>query len=261
MAYLEGDESLSGYTDILVAMMNAIDQGIRKNNTVTVKDEDGNLLDTYSNIRYGTRTESLLSTSVKAEDDQNTYEFDSWEPSLDTFVLNDNTYTAKFTAIPKTPQEGKHIYIEDYTQGGAVISISPDTLYTGTVEFTVSAPSAVVIAEHVQDDSFEVNGQNGAYTRLYGTANEDHSYTFTLTMPGDKDVYLVAGYKGDANLDGKVTTKDTTKMNQVSTGRVTLNSLAQMFADVNLDQKVSTKDATRSSQAVTGRSVYDWDLK
>lgn len=348
MAYLEAiyDYDVEGYTDILVAMMHAIELGARSPYTIAITEEDGTALTSYPGIRYGTRTGDVVKEPATDASGQNR-EFDHWSPQLSTFVLEDATYAAHFRSsaattatvtfrnadgsvldtqtvetgtpvtyggsepamtdpageydydfagwvpasdpdgepvdLSETPVTGDCAYqakydarktgwkiiLEDYTGGILQTSLDPDAFYRGEVRFTAGAPAAVVIARQNGDAEGRTDGTGAsagsaadpAYERLFGVDNGDGTFTFTVTMPGNADLRLVAGWKGDVGLDGSVTIKDSTLASHVYTGLAAVNPLQILFGDVDGDGSLNLKDSTLISQYYAETDTFSWDVK
>ena len=161
--------------------------------------------------------------------------------------FNDDLTIAETTII-EIKGLGYHITIEDYTKGGATTSIDEEALYRDEVEFTVNADQAVLVAVK--------NGDND-YTRLFVQGSGDDGYTFKITVKADTTIALA--YKGDANLNGVVETKDGTMIKRAAVESYTFtNELAKLAADVNGNGKIESKDGTMVSKVVVGTYEIAW---
>ncbi|MBQ3054738.1 MAG: InlB B-repeat-containing protein [Oscillospiraceae bacterium] len=87
-----------------------------KTYTVTWNNHDGNELEVDHDVAYGATPEYNGATPEKAADDDYTYTFDNWSPSI-TPVTGDATYTAVFTSTPIV----RHTVTFE-TNGGSAIS-------------------------------------------------------------------------------------------------------------------------------------------
>lgn len=235
-------------------------------NTYTVRfvDEDGRtLIGEPQTVAYG-EMPTVPADPTKADvTNQYTYTFTGWLDEAgnaanpaETAVTADVTYKAGYTA----EQTGWHIIVEDYTQGGATTSLVSDRYYDGTVSFTVSADRATVLAEHVGGTAETVMVQEGTFVRMHCTANDDGSYTFTVKMPGDKDVYLVMGYKGDADLNARCNIRDSSQMQKAAAQTVAMTALQKLVADVDVNGSVNVRDASQSAREAAQTITYKWDI-
>ena len=99
-------DAISGATissdAIVEAIQKALADGPKGPYTLTVQDEDGNVIEQHMNVKYGTRTAYVLEDPAKPDDDYS-YTFKGWVETFDTFVTRDRTYTAIYdqTAIEK----------------------------------------------------------------------------------------------------------------------------------------------------------------
>ena len=149
---------------------------------------------------------------------------------------------------------GSHIIVDDYTNGLAATSIDAEALYTGEVTFTVSSDE--------NDTAVAVGLVNadGTLTRLAcTTADGVHSFTVTVA---DADVTIALVLKGDADLNGKVQTRDGTFVKQVLVELRQLDAekgALQIFAvDQNNDGAMQNREATMISQVIVGTRSYAW---
>ena len=172
-------------------------------------------------------------------------------------------YTAVFEApfetqtkdvvIEKLPAEGFRITIEDLKTNATVTGIDEESLYVGTVSFTVSSTNdqAVLVAVKktaAEDDTFEL---------VKCTTDEEGNHSFTIEVTEDTTVALA--FRGDANLNGKLETRDATLICQVKNGAYSnRGNLSSFAADVNNNGKVETRDATLLSQARNNNYTISW---
>ena len=206
-------------------------------------DEDGYTATatfTCKNDAAHTQTVNATITSETGEDGSVTYTATVTGPDGKTY-----------TNVKTVGAAGYHIIVKDYTKGGATVTgIEADTLYSGEVTFTVAADNACLLA---------VKNADGTYTVLpCTTVGEEHRFTVNVA---DADVTIAVVYKGDANLDGRINTKDATLVKQVYLDLAALDqdeALQTLAADVNRDGGVSTKDATVIKQAYLELTTIAW---
>lgn len=186
-----------------------------------------------------TRAESIdETTGVKT-----VYTFTGWDKEISA-VTGDTDYKALYSEIKMY-----RIFIADYAKTAVVNGVVSEGYYIGEVKFTVSAEQAV---------AFGIDNKDDTYTRLYCTANEDNTYTFTITVE-DADVYLVEGYKGDVNLDGKVTLKDSTIVKQVVADIYETENLNKFIGNTDKNESLNLKDSTIIKQSVADIYTIEWD--
>jgi hypothetical protein len=181
------------------------------------------------------------------------------EPTLEAEGLG--RYTAVFAneafetqtkdvVLPKLEPTGYHIIVTDKTKGAATTDIVADQLYSGEVTFTVTCNKACVVA---------IDNGDGTYTKLNCTTTESGEHQFTVTVT-DADVTIVVALRGDANLDGKISTVDATMVKQAYLGTAFAidPNLQALTADANRDGKISTVDASVIKQAYLGSFTIQW---
>lgn len=224
--------------------------------TVTWVDGNGKTLKTDT-VEHGVTPVYDGDTPTKTDPaNQYTYRFNgSWDPAVAP-VSGDVTYTAQFDQV----QTGYHIYVKDHTNGGAVTSLDPNAYYSGTVDFTVDAGQATVLAQVVDGTAETVNSTDGTYERLYGT-EMDGSHHFSVTMPGDRDLYLIMGYKGDCDYNGEVDLKDATNISQIYVETQTANALQRLLGDADGNGELTLKDSTRIAWHYTDHEPLKWDQR
>ena len=185
---------------------------------------------------------------VKSVDATVSSELDNFGNTVYTAVVTaeDSLDGEEHTDTKTIEATGFHITVVDYTKGAATTGIEADKFYKGDVTFTVSADLASLIV---------IDNGDGTYTRVTVTTTDDeHEFTLNVT----KDVTIVVVFKGDANLDGKVSTKDATLIKQFVVGIADLEAIQLLSGDANGDGKVSTKDATLIKQFVVQTATIDW---
>ena len=197
----------------------------------------------------------VLDISVKT-----TYEVIT-APTTETEGLG--RYTAVFEApfetqtkdvvIEKLPADGFKITIEDMKTNAAVEGIDEEGLYSGTVTFTVSSTDdqAVLVAVKrtaAEDDSFEL---------VKPATDEEGKHSFTIEVTEDTTIALA--FRGDANLNGRLETRDATLICQVKNGAYSNRGNLSVFAaDVNNNGRVETRDATLLAQARNNNYTISW---
>ena len=144
--------------------------------------------------------------------------------------------------------------IEDFTKEKATVAgIDEENLYSGEVTFTVSSEDdqAVLVAVKKtaeEDDAFEL---------VKPTTDEEGNHSFKIEVTEDTTIALV--FRGDANLNGKLETRDATLICQVKNGAYSnRGNLSTFAADVNNNGKVETRDATLLAQARNNNYTISW---
>ena len=147
---------------------------------------------------------------------------------------------------------GAKITVTDYTKGKAETGIDETATYFGDefgeVEFGIrcAQPCMILIA----------NG-DGSYTEIPVIPFEGE-YSFKFTITGDTEIVLVL--KGDVNLDGKISSRDATKVAKAAVEAITLSAVERLVADANGDGLITGKDATRIAKAAVGSFEFAWTL-
>ncbi len=152
-------------------------------------------------------------------------------------------------ALQNEPQQGYSVSIQDYTNSGATTTLYPTQYQSGVITFTVKSEKAVAV--------FTDNG-NDTYTRLYCTLNSKEEHQFTLNV--DRDVKLIIAYKGDVNLDGKVTLADAVLLNRYMAGNIDISNKQFMVADVVTEGRINLKDTVSLQRYLLGNVRYDFDM-
>ena len=94
--------------------------------------------------------------------------------------------------------------------------------------------------------------EDGTETVL--TCNENHEYTANL-VEGDE---LVIVLRGDANLDGRITTSDSTAVLRALADLFTPAKYANYAMDANKDGRITTSDATSVLRSLADLFTTQW---
>ncbi len=134
----------------------------------------------------------------------------------------------------------------NYTNATATIAVT-DSAYG---VFTVTCSNACVIAYENAD---------GTYTRLTAMPTETtNTYEFVCPNNFPEDIALVVVVKGDADLNGRITAVDATRVKSASIRKWTFNNLEMLAADVDGNGRITTVDATRVKSASIRKWTFDW---
>ena len=180
-----------------------------------------------ANLEMGTLTcEVTFEPTLEAEGEK------TWTATVE---LGGETYTdTKVVKIPKL--EAYKIILTNYSEELIETSLVADKQYEpGEVTFTVTCDMACVVA---------VEGEDGSFTALPFTINNDGKHEFTVTI-ANANVKVSVALRGDANLNGAVDGRDMTAVNKHYLETKLLSGLALIVADANKDGEVDAKDVTR----------------
>ena len=146
--------------------------------TVTWKNYDGTVLETDTGVTYGTAPAYNGATPQKAEDENFTYTFDGWSPTVSA-VTGDTEYTAQFTAISKRVEPTYTVTI-------------PATVNEGE-SFKVSATGVVLNTDQtltvtLQSDFTFRNEQGAELPFVINNGNiGNNAVVLSITGNGDKN--------------------------------------------------------------------------
>lgn len=135
----------------------------------------------------------------------------------------------------------------EITPVGKGANIPTCTLEGTNLTVTYSLPCAV---------AYSTDG-GATYTRISATSASDGSYVYDLSaVPANAKIIVVV--KGDVNGDGKVNSKDVTRLRQniKSPATYPLDEGMTEAANVNGDSKVNGKDVTRLRQYIKSPNSY-----
>ena len=86
-------------------------------------------------------------------------------------------------------------------------------------------------------------------------AEEGVTLSQANTVMGEWDAYVL----GDADMDGKITNADVTRMNAANLGKITIDAFNMILNDVNGDGKFTNADVTRMNAANLGKISLGWN--
>ena len=119
--------------------------------------------------------------------------------------------------------------------------------------FTVSSTNDQAALVAVKKTAAE----NDTFELVKCTTDEEGNHSFTIDVTEDTTVALA--FRGDANLNGKLETRDATLICQVKNGAYSnRGNLSSFAADVNNNGKVETRDATLLCQARNNNYTISW---
>ncbi len=207
------------------------DQTVNKY-TVTWKDGDGNVLETDTDVPYGTKPSYDGETPTKAGTAENSYTFTGWDPAIGdtTVVTGDVTYTAQFAAKTNTytvkwvDEDGTELETDEnvpygtiptfdvenptkaadaqytYTFAGwtpSVDKVTGDVTYTASYDKTVNKYTVTWANENgdvIKTEEVEY-GTKPVYSGETPTkaADAQYSYTFAGWTPAIDDTTTVTG--------------------------------------------------------------------
>ena len=139
--------------------------------TITWKNEDGTVLETDSEVEYGTMPTYNGETPTKAATAQYTYTFNAWTPAIST-VTGNATYTATFTETLRT------YTITWKNEDGTILETDENVEYGATPSYDGEEPTKTATAQH----SYDFNGWNPTITTVTGDATYTAKYTAIVNI-------------------------------------------------------------------------------
>ncbi len=220
----------------------------------------------YDNSELGTKTVQYGSTPTyngepptKPEDANNTYTFAGWKVGETTYapselpaVTGDVTYTAQFTAKPKTLIAGHSLsldgniginfYLDPSVAGLTVNEVTKDNLnYTFAWADVETTKAKVNVAEQANQKNFRVS-EDGKYIIItcYVCAAEmtcGVNATFTLNgkTESESEPYTVRKYCDDSVLSENAQYKDDTELVELVKAMLNYGAMAQTVFGIKTD--------------------------
>ena len=208
-----------------------------RNYTITWKSDANTLIDT-TQVAYGATPTHAAAAGY--EDAENTYTFAGWTPEV-TAVTGEATYTAVYTATPKTPAEPT--YTVTWKNGDTTIETDTDVAEGTTPSYDGATPTKASTAQY----TYTFAGWSPEVAAV--TGNVTYTAQFNRTLRN----YTIT-WKSDAN-----TLIDTT---QVAYGATPTHAAAAGYEDAQNTYTFSgwsdgsTTYAANEIPAVTGEATY-----
>ncbi|MBE6135928.1 MAG: starch-binding protein [Erysipelotrichaceae bacterium] len=169
--------------------------------TITWKNADGTVLETDSNVAYGTTPTYNGVTPTKASDSKYKYTFAGWTPGIDK-VIDDAIYTATFTKElkPSTANLPDKLYFSS-NKGWA--NVNAYAWATNTIRNAdwPGVPMTYLKTNEYGEKVYEISGLSSYTSIIFNNGSEQTVDIAGTTIKADKNAF----YLGDKNSDGKYT--------------------------------------------------------
>lgn len=189
------------------------------------------------------------------------------EPTTSTTAPTEVTTEATTVTVPDTtPTEptGATV-ITDATEPSSTAATTPSSAVTeptesstatdGTTDATEPSSTATVTTDATEGSTGTTSGTEvttPSSTAGGTTSSQPTSATATATVATSSAPIKSTYYIGDADLDGRISVKDATKIQKHLAKLLTLDEIPLTLADANNDTKVSVKDATQIQKYIAG---------
>ncbi|MBR4868871.1 MAG: InlB B-repeat-containing protein, partial [Clostridia bacterium] len=154
---------------------------IPKKYTVTWKNYDGQVLETDTGVAYNSTPSYNGATPTRAEDENFTYTFKGWSPTVSA-VTDNVVYTAQFTAISKRVEPSYTVIIPATVNEGESVTVSATNVILNTDE---------ILTVTIQSDFTLKNEQNATLAfKINGGDVTNNAVVLSVAGNGDKNTPL-----------------------------------------------------------------------
>lgn len=201
--------------------------------TVTWKNDDGTVLETDTNVAYGSKPVYNGSTPTKANDGETSYAFQGWSPQItdNTKITEDTTYTARFLTNVNT-------YTITWKDGDGNILKTEQCPEGIRPQYTGDTPTKTADAQYTY--SF-----NYSWTPGIAAADADATYTANFDKTLNKYTVQFKNYNGDV-----------LQRSEVEYGTVPAYTGETPTKPASLTKSYTFSGWNTTPVAVTGETIY-----